>query len=692
MNVTLTRKPTDEKSATYTVLDLNEWLTNVRLCKYELLGSQYRHNFPHLSDPTQWRYFRQLYKVMVGVKYSKNGRGQRIFRAYSGILPLKVEGLSEKSVVDKVKHEAMLLPQTLAAMTGVEGHSVVILTRATLPKMELPKTEEEAELFHIKAYRTAVQCYAPALSRPLTIEKPSLDMTFVAPYDEELLQNEQSVPFIIEQPTQAEVARLVDARVPSNVVTGKRSAWGGVSMHQVFNACYSRAYESMTAEEKGDPLCAVVRVAHECAEAGLSEEFASREILFHFYRQDRQDVRSTIRSVYSSIDPLPGIHIHMPKKQLATLRLQEFLKRRYELRHNVVTGILEYRVRDGFDFSFHELTKYDRNTIKHEAALEGIEAFDGEINGYIESNYTPRFNPIEDYIEHLGEWDGVDRIDALAGLVPTDNPNWAQLFRRWFLGMVAHWMDIETEHGNNTAPILIGKQGYRKSTFCRILLPPELRGFFTDSLDFRTKQDAERYLTRFLLINIDEFDQLSEKQFAFVKHLFQKPVVNVRRSYSQTIAQQRRYASFIGTSNRMDVLRDPTGNRRYICVEVTAPIRTDVAIEYGQLYAEAVQLIRKGERYWLNDEDEALLRQSNGDFEAQTPLELILQDTFMPAAEDAEGAELLKITEIMDALAHHRIFNRKQMNSLVHLGRALMKLGFHSKRKATGTYYWVRRV
>lgn len=692
MDVTLTRKPNEKKSATYSVLNLNAWLENVRTCKYALYGLQYRRDYPYLLSTADWRSYGMLYNVMVAAKYAKNANGVPVFRSYNGVLPLKVEGLSEKSMIERIKREAMLLPQTLAAMTGVEGHSVIILTYAMLPKMQLPKTQAEAELFHIKAYRTAVQCYSPTLSRSITIEKPSLDMSFLAPFDEDMLRNEQAVPFIIEQPSQMEIDRLVDARMPANQLKGNRPGWGGVSCHQVFNACYTQAYQTMTDEDKRDPLCVVVRIAHECADAGLPEEYAAREILFHFYKQDRQDVRSTIRTVYQTTETAPELNPNMPKKQLATIRLQEFLKRRYELRRNVVTNMLEYRVRDGFDFCFHELTKFDRNTIKHEAALEGIEAFDGEINGYIESNYTPRYNPIEEYIDYLPSWDGKDRIAALASMVPTDNPNWTTLFRRWFLCMVAHWMDIDAEHGNNTAPILIGKQGYRKSTFCRILLPPELRTFFTDSLDFRTKHDAERYLTRFLLVNIDEFDQLSESQFAFVKHLFQKPVVSVRRMYSDAISQQRRYASFIGTSNRQEVLRDPTGNRRYICVEVTAPIRTETPIDYAQLYAEAVELIRKGERYWLDDDDEALLRVSNGAFEAMTPLEVLLQDTFLPARENGDGAELLSMPQMLEVLSQHKAFNRKQMNSLVHLGRALMKLGFQSKRKSTGTYYWVKRL
>ena len=692
MNITLTRKASDKTSVTYSVTDYHTFIEAVRSCKYGVYGAMYREDFPYLDAPENWRSFGQLYQVIVAAKYTKNAHGEPVFRSYSGIIPLKVEGLSDETVVGRVKQEAMLLPQTMAAMTGTDGHSVIILTRAVQPGMQLPRTESEAGLFHVKAYRTAVMCYASTLSRPISVEKPVLDMRFLMPFDRDLLENPGAVPFIIEQPTEPEVRRMVDGRIPGNVMREKAAAWQGVSLYQVFNGCYVRARQSMTKEDWLQPHAAIVRLAHECAETGLPEEVATREILFHYYKEDRQDVRSTVRAVYEAADPLPGLHPGMPKKQLATLRLQEFMGRRYELRRNEVTNLLEYRVRDGFDFRFHELTKYDRNTIKHEAALEGIEAFDAEINGFIESNYTPRYNPIEEFIGGLGKWDGKPRIEELADLVPTGNPHWRSLFRRWFLGMVAHWMGVDHEHGNNTAPILIGRQGYRKSTFCRIILPPELRDFFTDSLDFRTKQEAERYLTRFLLINIDEFDQLSESQFAFVKHLFQKPAVSMRRMYSEAISQQRRYASFIGTSNRHEILRDPTGNRRYLCVEVTAPIRTETPIDYGQLYAEAVALIRRNERYWLDDGDEALLRQSNGDFEVQTPLELLLLDLFAPAQEGEADAELMKLPQLMEAIARHKAFNRKTMNNMVMLGKAMIKVGFASKRKNDGTYYWVRRV
>ncbi|MDE8698129.1 VapE family protein, partial [Bacteroides cellulosilyticus] len=99
--------------------------------------------------------------------------------------------------------------------------------------------------------------------------------------------------------------------------------------------------------------------------------------------------------------------------------------------------------------------------------------------------------------------------------------HWRELFYRWFLSMTAHWRGLDRQHGNSTSPLLVGAQGYQKSTFCRILLPPELRFGYTDSIDFKSKQDAERSLGRFFLINIDEFDQISVSQQGFLKHLLQ---------------------------------------------------------------------------------------------------------------------------------------------------------------------------
>ena len=82
---------------------------------------------------------------------------------------------------------------------------------------------------------------------------------------------------------------------------------------------------------------------------------------------------------------------------------------------------------------------------------------------------------------------------------------------------------------------------------------------------------------------------------------------------------------------------------------MTAPIDTNVAIKYRQLYAQAMHDIYKGERYWLDDKDEAILKQTNRDFEQVTPLEQLFSSYFQPA-ESEEAGEWLTAMEIFNYL------------------------------------------
>ena len=62
------------------------------------------------------------------------------------------------------------------------------------------------------------------------------------------------------------------------------------------------------------------------------------------------------------------------------------------------------------------------------------------------------------------------------------------------------------------------------------------------------------------------------------------------------VSELKRYASFIATSNQKDLLTDPSGSRRFMCVEVTGTIDTARPIDYEQLYAQAMYEIYHGER------------------------------------------------------------------------------------------------
>lgn len=99
------------------------------------------------------------------------------------------------------------------------------------------------------------------------------------------------------------------------------------------------------------------------------------------------------------------------------------------------------------------------------------------------------------------------------------------------------------------------------------------------------------------------------------------------------------------------MLTDSSGSRRFVCVEVTAPIDTNVTINYRQLYAQAMQAIRSGERYWFNDKDEAVLKENNREFEQISPIEQLFHCHFRLPQEGEEGEWMspIQILEILHA-------------------------------------------
>ena len=153
--------------------------------------------------------------------------------------------------------------------------------------------------------------------------------------------------------------------------------------------------------------------------------------------------------------------------------------------------------------------------------------------------------------------------------------------------MVDQWRGMyRRQYGNSTMPLLISKQGYNKSTFCRRLIPTELSWGFSDNMILSEKRQVLQAMSQFLLINLDEFNQISPQvQQGFLKNLLQLPTVKIKPPYGSHVQEFPRLASFIATSNMTDILSDPSGNRRFLGVELTGPIDVSGRLNYEQLYA-----------------------------------------------------------------------------------------------------------
>ena len=630
---------------------------------------------------------KKLTKVIPAAAFRKTANGIQM-TAYNGIIQIEVNHLANLMEVNRVKQEAEELSQTYLAFMGSSGHSVKIWVRFTRPDKSLPKNREEAEIFQAHAYRKAISLYQPILSYSIELKNPALEQFCRQTYDPELYYNPDSTIMYMRQPMEMPSETTYQEAVQAETSPFKRLIPGYDSLETLsalFEVALNKACQSLSELQPG-----IYPRSNKGFKAGIPEEETARCAIAHLYRQKKEFlIRQTVQSVYTIAKGF-GKKSPLSAEQELELRTEEFMQRRYEFRYNTMTTVTEYRERNTFCFYFRPLSSRVRNSIAMNARLEGLSLWDRDVVRYLDSDRIPIFNPIEDFLFGLDvRWDGHDRIRELAARVPCNNRHWADLFYRWFLNMVAHWRQTDRKYANCTVPLLVGPQAYRKSTFCRSLLPPELQAYYTDRIDFSNKRDAEISLNRFALINMDEFDQNRVNQQAFLKHIFQKPIVNVRRPHGTATQEMRRYASFIGTSNHKDLLTDTSGSRRYIVVDVTGPIDCS-PIDYEQLYAQAMHDLYKGERYWFDPEDEKVMNESNQEFQVMPIAEQLFHEYFRAATEGEECEQFLAI-EILEQVQHDSKIRVSDCN-IIQFGRILQKNRVPSVHTKRGNVYRVVRI
>ena len=342
-----------------------------------------------------------------------------------------------------------------------------------------------------------------------------------------------------------------------------------------------------------------------------------------------------------------------------------FLTSRYRFRFNVLTEETEVadvanitNIENNLPDAHLRYAKVDErwmNTLSMEAIETGIDCWDRDIQRFVRSRRISEYHPFTAYFERLPEWDGTDRVSALARRV-SDDPVWVNGFHRWMLGLSAQWMQFRSDannanransinRANSVAPLLVSsRQGLGKSTFCRLLMPDVLKAYYTESYDLGSPASAEAKLAACGLINLDEFDKLSASKMPLLKNLMQASALNIRKAYKRSASALPRIASFIGTSNREDLLVDRTGSRRFLCVSLEHAIDCITPVEHEQLYAQLKAELLSGERSWFNKEEEQAIQQHNALFYKHIPEEEVFRLCFRFATEADHPQEVLTLS------------------------------------------------
>lgn len=650
--------------------------------------TNFRQYVPMLTDGYEnYIGMKEWLHVYPAAEFGKDSSDNLLFKKMNGLVLLIFTGFQAAEDIDAAKKMVGQLPMTFAAIEGADGRSLIVLVSISDAQGHIPDNEEAAEQLYQNAYQQAKAFYQPALSCTILAQEPSLRANFLLTLDPTPYYNSKAVAMRIQ-----DIKML--HRQPKAVED--LDAYNDYEHLYRVAASETRAEMEQTGtqwDNEQDRLMAFLSsVASKLCQMNVSEEETFTQIRHNNWSKIAEDklrqIVGTAFDAHTSSKKKPAAQHHSRE---SILQMIHYLESRYIFRYDAIKKCTEYRPNNSWVGAFKPVTTRVMNSMTIDVQLADIRVSIKDVRNYLESDHIKSYNPIESFLyDCMGKWDGKDRIRALARTVPTDNPHWEDWFYTWFLGMVSQWKGgYRPQYGNSTMPLLISKQGFNKSTFCRRLIPPSLSWGYNDNMVLAEKRQVLQGMAQMLLINLDEFNQISPQvQQGFLKNLLQLPTVKIKPPYGSHVEEFPRLASFIATSNMTDILADPSGNRRFLGVELTGPIDVSERLNYEQLYAQAMEALDKGEKSYFNAEQTAIIMQSNQQFQQTSIIKQCFLELFEPTMDEKRG-EYMSATAIFDVLKN-KIGSSLKINTLAQFGRELQNIdGLKRKRTRFGTEYLV---
>ena len=594
----------------------------------KLTITHFRESVPYLSNNYEgYKDMPKWMHIYPAAEFTKDENNNLKMKAFNGILLLKFGNITDVDGVEGVKRSVAILPSTLAAITGADGKTVIVLIKFQGENDSLPTSEVDAEHLYRIAYQQIFPVYQAIVKASILVDGPKPSIEAGSTLSQEPSIHNSFMMTIDAEPyfNGKAVAMKIDSHARSQ------------SPAPNTDNCQQTIPDFRAPEEEK--------------------------------KVDKNSIRENI------------------------VNMMQLLESRYDFRYNTVMKFVEYMPKEKGWYGFQPVDPRVQKRMTLEVQLADIRVSIKDVRNFLESDYIKNYNPIDEYLfQCYDKWDGKDHIRALARTVPTANPHWADWFYTWFLGMVDQWRGYShRQYGNSVAPLLISKQGYNKSTFCRRLLPPELQWGYSDNLILSEKRQVYQAMAQFMVINLDEFNQISPQvQQGFLKNLIQLPTLKYKPPYGSHVMEFPRLASFIATSNITDILSDPSGNRRFIGVELTGPIDVSVRPNYQQLFAQALSALNNGEKSYFDAQQVKLIMKSNSQFEIIQPIDQYFL-LYFELVEDEKEGEYLTAAEIFDYLKK-QIGSSLKVNSLMGFGRKLANMSeLKHKRFADGMKYLVKK-
>ncbi len=623
--------------------------------KLKSITEAYRSTHDHRIKETS-------YTFAVAVRF-EGGKGKGHVTGYTGMSLVDLDHVPLDKIAE-AKHLICQDPHTLICYTTISGEGLRIIFRYEL---DANASQEQQAKFYIYPFLAGNRYYellTGCSGDPLC--KNATRLSGMA-YDPEAYFNPDAIAF-----THEEVMKHANKVYKQNKEEKAKQR-----IEQYYQGFISPLLARQDiVYQPGKHNDYVMRVGYMLAEKGYN-----RKASVGWAKEKFKEYENTEAVVNSCFDNAGNQHktVAAHGNQVATVQeIEDYLSAHVQLRYNEVLSRVEQFTPEGWT----PMQNGDYNELwRNLSKVERVNAKDME--RILNSGFVKHFNPFKGYLEDARkatEGDDTDYIYLLAQTVRVKGDEreqriWYVYLTKWLVAMVAGWMlDGEV---NNVILVFIGKQGTYKSTWQRMLLPPELSQYFSLMANVgRMSKDDKIKLASKGLVCCEELDTMSNAELNQFKSIVTMTYIDERAPYAHFSERKKRYASFCGNGNNPMFLSDSTGNRRWLPFEIVSiQSPREHPFPYQGIYAQAYRLYLSGYHYWFSDGEVEVLNKRNVNFEAPH-VERELVSTYFRKPSTNEIGEFITASRALQIIGG----NITQKLSLTKISQAFIELGFERKR------------
>ena len=617
----------------------------------------------------------EQFPMLMPAARFKEGRDMEHLDSYTGLCQCDIDNIPPE-MMDEAKRRVRSLPFVCMYHVSMSGNGLHIYYFYQIPNEGLtPQVYQQA-------FIQGNECIGKAIPADYDAAVGKANHGSSICHDPEAWFNPDAEPFKVDMSLLLKKRGKNDRLANDTAITEKEwsAQWTAEKVFAYAQECVSKSATGEFAHGNRNKF--LVRLAMMLSDFGMEQEHAAQLMEQEYASQyGEESIPSLVSGCYKS-----GAKMH-GRRALPDARGKKSGERKGDVKMQIAANFLRNQGLK-FDVITHKLkrsdmvdvTDRDINSMLLACNVESCQNISAQtFRSALMSNCIPEFNPLTDYLDEAVKAvtinpDGPSYIDQVAGMVHvTYTPQsplspegglsslWHTCFRKWFVSMVASWMDPKVV--NHQILVLIGPQGIFKSTWLDALIPETLVSYRCrqSGTNFSDKDEQLR-CAEFAMVNYDEFDRLSSSDLDNLKSLITTPDVSIRAPYGSTKERRVRIASYCASGNKFQFLTDQTGNRRFLpfyVEHIDSPF--DHPIDHHRLYAEAVKMVKEGFVYWFTTEDIQQLSKYVEQFADRSPEEELLDVYFdIPKAPGVETrtVKFLTSSEIQAKLVSYGNLHR----------------------------------